>query len=730
MSDFVVEAGKCDPAYCNSDSYTFIECENGPGGECRVGSCFSDRYTVPNHVPIKQLLKGTSASPWVKLWFETRCCAEGEEPCIQPNVPEGCVNCNDSDHCVPTEETLITTGNISQPGVEECLNTSTRTTSCCQAAIKGFQYSWGGINAGNTCKITIHDEAGGSFDAWFKRLARNPLGESVNTGTGVYKMRVQWGWIVQGNDDGACPSVVTGGFGTCNQDNPVQNTTLLCSPCLWFLPTNITCQFQNGRFVYELEGVDLLQQSSRTPASMVFGGTTTTGDNTLAKTYFKDAVEWLARRSRPPFRVNMYQLSETPDDPLADIPQPMEFQVNMNQTKLEVVRYINPVTNEPCPEGIGGQPEPCGPPAVVTDANAAAALLKERGPLGVWDTKGLNPLAAIQSWLGKVRAYTIHEGREGKGITMNYDATSQSDEVCVSVSEAEGEEETNEVEEGQLILWANAHPHCSQDEQTYNHRLKALYVVNGGKCSPVLSFTPNIKWNFTASMSAGGGMGTTSGEMTQARDNLRFNKCAILGEGPRYSGSPDNSQREASFGNNAEREHIISMAEHLRANYLHNSIEAELRVQGDPSDWLCSPVFGYGRNVAILFINPFFLVPGDYGCAKWSNQIPDLDLDDTSCNQILSNRNWYIKGVDHQIRDGSYVTTIKVMLFVPRSESPSDLENVSYMGGDPLSSLAIACNQGTGTCLPNIVMGGKDVTLGDLTFCDPICPGPDDLYVS
>jgi len=130
--EIVTEKGHCDEECFGED---FIDCD---GTDCTIGTCFQGQFTIPEKVPIKTLLKGSSNTPWVKLWFDT-CCGAGE-------------TCNPNPDCIPSDDTLITTGNISQAANREK----------CTAAIQAFQYSWGAVGAGNTCKITIHDEAGGS----------------------------------------------------------------------------------------------------------------------------------------------------------------------------------------------------------------------------------------------------------------------------------------------------------------------------------------------------------------------------------------------------------------------------------------------------------------------------------------------------------------------------------------------------------------------------------------
>lgn len=717
--EYVPERGHCDRSCFNEGDNPFITC-NSETGECTVGDCFQGNFKVPQGTEIKTLLKGASNSPWVKLWFESNCCTA-------PNVPPGC---NPDLDCIPTNDTLITTGNISQPGSNER----------CTAAIQAFQYSWGAVNAGNTCKITIHDEAGGSFNQWFKRLARNPVGASLNTGQGVYKMKVQWGWLVTGTDDGACPSSAAEEPPiVCSSPQQANKSVMVCSPCLWFLPVNITCNFQNGRFIYELEGQDLLMMAANTPARRVFGGNDG-GIGQDKETYFLDAVVALGRISQPPFTVEFLQLPESPDAANPDLAVPLQFHVQNNRGIIQAATYAENTGGvwTACLDG-NNEVAPCALVLPSTDD-----VLLERGPLGVWDTCGLNPMAAIQSWLMRgVRAHSAFPERQGKGLTINYDSTARDGQAGCE----EAGDDPNKVAHGKVIIWGNAFPTCQAENTIFGDRLKALYIVNGGTCSPVYSFTPNIKWNFTAAMSAGGTTTPGSGQQQTARENIRFNNCAIFGEGPRGQMVTHNDNMN-NFGQQAGRETILSAAEHLRANYLHNSIEAELKVQGDPARWLCSPVFGYGRTVAILMINPFFLKdpnPDDEkDCPQFDNSLENIRVLGTGeeqtlieynskCNEVLSNRNWFIKGADHQIRDGSYITTLKVFLLNPgsdfggRSGDPDNNEPMT-LSGDPASTDTFLCQQGTYTCVDKIVSSGNDLMPGMNTFCAEVCTT--DKYVT
>ena len=79
-------------------------------------------------------------------------------------------------------------------------------------------------------------------------------------------------------------------------------------------------------------------------------------------------------------------------------------------------------------------------------------------------------------------------------------------------------------------------------------------------------------------------------------------------------------------------------------------MEGELKVHGDPrfvhqAQWV-------GKMIGIIVINPFSIYSGGSYC-EW--------LAGPMCNPIYSDKNWMIQGVSHQIQEGSYTTTFKVV---------------------------------------------------------------------
>lgn len=698
----IVEPGHCDPndacgVQCGTCQWVTGIPPAGPWSPvgtsydcCTVGDlppagqnwpC--GRGLVPKSVPIKQLINGSSIAPWVKIRFE-----QGSN----------------------SASTEITTGNISQPYNAEG----------CKAAVKSFQYSWGTIGQGNKCKVTIVDEYGTSFKNWVDRIVKNPETASQNTNQGVYKMRVNWGWVITGGN-GTCPS---DGRDTsdCNTTTyklpngktvtvpiPTAKSTILCSAACYFLPNAITVNMQNnGKFVYEIEGVDLLQRSTENSSQRIFG-------TSMNNMHFTDACKCLAATSLPPFNIDFKQYDNAGN--------------------------IVPLLFHPTPNtGIANRP---GQPPAVQGPAATQTDLVHKGPQASWRCQAYNPLSTLHSWIKDygVMAANPVSGQRGRGITFNYDPTYFGTATNISTTACPIQVDSQPTK-GLFTVWADALP-SGANLVNVQSRLKALYVVNGGKCSPVLSFTPQMKWNFSGVSRIGGSLGTNSGTALPASSDSGAN--SVGGTGFRSQPSPTQEMAEVSGSQQAQ---IYALANQRRANQLHHSIEAELRVQGDPSDWLCTPLLGYGKCVSLIVINPFSLEQGSKECPEWNiGPLPgqcngaNQPVCVSSCNEILTNRAWYVMGVDHQIKEGSYVTTLKLTLFAPGGDSNATVQIVNQnneetvpqaLGGGTAGSGYVFCpNDGgnaglsPGTISPQYQMasGAIKQNPGTGESDDPACEG-------
>jgi len=275
---------------------------------------------------------------------------------------------------------------------------------------------------------------------------------------GIYHMKVQFGWYVTGGDedDDCGQSVATPG------EEPMvgQNSShLICSPVLWFLPDKITVNATDNRFIYELEGVDLLVRGQEFMVAQTFGSDT-------EPRFFVSAVLDLACNSHPPFTV--------------------EFKTRLLDGN------IAPFIAFKVLDGEAQSPEAPTAPTF--------GQLTTGGPFRRWTCYERPPLAVIHEWLKQgVVALQPETGKE-IGITMNYDST--FDRVL------EGQScEDNKPEVGRLIIWADAIPSFRGNlpDIELDKRMVAFYCVNGGNCSPVYSFNPMIRWNFQLGLKSGGG---------------------------------------------------------------------------------------------------------------------------------------------------------------------------------------------------------------------------------
>jgi hypothetical protein len=637
------DVGRCDPV----ETCPIFQCS---GNTCSVTICgpLSGVTEVPQSVPIKTLIKGSILAPFVRMRFEYKT----DKPDTISQAEQDTIDAS----------TEITTGNVSQPYNSEI----------CRAAIKAFQYGWGATQSGNTCKITVVDEAGSQFNAWFRRVTNN-VEAAADPLRGFYRMKVQWGWIVSGNDQG-CPATVNV-TGVCT-DTPETNystspQTLICSPPCWFLPNSITVNVQqNGKFIYEIEGVDLMQRASEHATPRVYNGSGTE--------HFVNAIKKLAADSTPQFNVDFLQVNETTGD-------------------IESLKFFVPPNTA---SGVG----------VIT---ASDPDVENLGPKMIWSCKEANPLAVINQWLSSVRAQTANG--QGRGITMNWDSNYENPSI--------NRDNGKPVRYGRFIVWADALPTGLNANFDIMNRIRALYTINSGSCSPVFSFTPTLKGNFTAAgLRAGGLMGTNTGQTIDAIEGVPT-VGASFGSGLTNRGVIPQPAYDA-FGKEVGKYIITNMNLNRRANVLYHTVEAELRVQGDPSLYYCTPIHGYGRCVALVVINPFSLerqLGAD--CPDWSF------LSTGTCNDLLTNRAWFIMGCDHQIKEGSYVTVLKLMLMMPGVDAIAKRGNSPMpIGGDPnaptlcgnISGQGNIPDQNKHTCINAAVLGNSAVVDGVHEYCETI----------
>lgn len=676
-------------AYCcgpspEFDTGNFVECHDGGclvgfpglGGQFMSFPQFQDTPTN-NVTTLKTALGGTTMSAWVKIAFQQYCGNDEYPP--------------------STAETIVTMGNMSQPCNPEK----------CKAVIKAFQYGWGTTDQGNRVRVTIMDQEGSEFQEWVQRMGINPEGDTTPI-QGKYRMKVQWGWYVTGgapedicgqppqnlgdpgcggNEDGFLTD--NGHFIPKAPPPPGFNSAyIICSPVLYFLTDWVNAHYEQGKFMYEVEGTDALVRAQEQMIQEVFG----TADK---QRYFTKAVELLGRVSFPQFRVEFKAL-----DALGDVVD-MEF--------------VKPDDNLECRE--------------FADDGFVDCL--GYGPLKVFWPNTKPPLAIIHEWLNQgvlARDLTgkVTSDKSRVGITMNYDPTYKfvpNGEKGSTTTDPCAECSGDQPQYGRLILWANAIPYCqaNYNDSEINKRLKAVYIINGGNCSPVLSFAPSFRWHVAAAQRTAGNSTPTVGTNVDTRQGYFKANCPIASS-PGYTNMKTvTSTQELSKTRSGSLQTIESTFHHIMANLGLGAIEADLRVQGDPAYFLCGPIEGMGRCVGIVFVNPFFLEDDPNNpvkdCPNWfagDHLDPDANFK-SNINKLLTNKGWFIFGVDHQIKDGQYITTLKLRLVAPAAElnQAGSITNLGAWDGSGSNEGTNVPYGGRFGCLDKYLVGNAGVSWGN-----------------
>lgn len=278
------------------------------------------------------------------------------------------------------------------------------------------------------------------------------------------------------------------------------------------------------------------------------------------------------------------------------------------------------------------------------------------GPEHIWGGDTSNRLATITSWVEP------YQDEEGRGIHVTTDNTSLA----------------------KIIVWADwIKKECKSLVCSAGLGSLGTFLVNAGKCSNVIEFQPNFKWvQAFGGLAAGGDTGTTISGDTH-REETKKPTCEI-GQG-RKTGArtqiiPDNDSISVA-GKDAQKDLSDSHQKHGKANRIWGSlqpIEAELRIVGNPDFAKYIDLKEIPRVCSIVAVNPFHIggvISGNAGCGDWESGY--LATPKSGCNQVLSNKAWMVKGINHAIQGGSYETTLSLFLAAPGI----DVEKDDPLGG-------------------------------------------------
>lgn len=269
-------------------------------------------------------------------------------------------------------------------------------------------------------------------------------------------------------------------------------------------------------------------------------------------------------------------------------------------------------------------------------------------PKGVWQANQTNPLSTALEWMRPFQT------EREKGVVPAWNDTASQPEI---------------------IFWEDYSPSC--DEQLDGcSRSKGTYIVNGGDCSRVISFKPEINWTFAVAANVGGiiNEGQAKGEKQAEEQECQLKAGEKKGGGggggkgcakggvQTEQQTPDTGLR--NYGNKeATKETIKSDQKHQRANRTYEPVKAELVIQGDPVNYDRLDQIK-GKLVSVVYINPFHVIGGGSSC-DW--------LQISNCNSVLSNKGWDLLQVAHDIQDGSYTTTLSLFLTAPGSNVSTSL---------------------------------------------------------
>jgi hypothetical protein len=268
------------------------------------------------------------------------------------------------------------------------------------------------------------------------------------------------------------------------------------------------------------------------------------------------------------------------------------------------------------------------PDGKLKDVKFEWARLKK--PEASWQSDNMNRISIIRKWFG---AFRVKDGKCDKGIVPFF-SPEKPDE---------------------LILMKDPQP--NPGEATGCQQSIGTFIVNGGKCSSVIEFTPTM--NIVAAVNSFAVGGDTSGPNKSTNQFAERKRC----DNQKSQGDEAGTQLQATITQQAFDSYGVRAAndENLKSEIAHNraamvtnitgaGVEADLKILGNPTAPYCQ--LAAFRPVSIVVINPFALRGG--GCGDW--------LARPGCNQLFTNRLWHAVGINHTISPGTYTTTLKLQL--------------------------------------------------------------------
>lgn len=283
----------------------------------------------------------------------------------------------------------------------------------------------------------------------------------------------------------------------------------------------------------------------------------------------------------------------------------------------------------------------------------------KEGPRAAWQGDNNDVLTTISRWISP---YRIKHNDAGAGILMVFSSKRYDHLYLWKDPKINGTFSACESAGGYA-------PSGVSDSQM-KRKSMGTFIVNGGKCSPVIKFDP--KFNLISSMaskSVGGGTSSTNDSKNVVTDNSESSEDKRCIDGvPDDQNSTGNEQGATTEQHSAANyspnqnamESLKSNIAHIKANseteFRIADIQGELTVIGMPTEMFINQSLFLFSPLSIIMINPFYMSgpenKKDGKCGDWLVENP--------CNEVLSSRHYICTGVNHSIREGSYTTTLRV----------------------------------------------------------------------
>lgn len=493
------------------------------------------------------------------------------------------------------------------------------------AYIKSMEYQ---IKDGNTLKLEVVDQQGGVFHTYADsvvkcpgqmRAAKADVNHPVDPKFNKYSLQLQWGWSLQ-KCSGSAPQIVA-------------------SPIITFMSIGVQAEFRNGLVVFTIDAIDMMQVAFKMRSNGVYG----TDRNPMPAGVALATMMW-------------------------DGPPRMD---------VELIKAEAAAANKPANQSQGADPPTFQFYTTQPSPNPNDKKKpKVRNPhaASVWQTETQSKIAAAAKWLEPLRAKAGGSG--GQGVIMRWDNTNTKPSV---------------------MIMSDPTSVCNYTPNPRWNLFLGTYIVGGGPKSNVLGFNTRINWTGGYGMLMQGGVTGNNEATMQPISSLvdssgPCNGLLAQSVGRMVAVNSKSKICEDIYGKDPKTrttEVMNSMVLNKRANAIFanlSPIDAELRIQGNPDIRFVDLRLMGTAFLSIIALNPFYLWGEQPETTHWQIGVMEEKdgkmslIEDSICNNVLSNKHWRVVGCTHSIKEGTYTTTLHVQLISQLFGQDPDID--VGVGGD------------------------------------------------